>query len=67
MNPSLPTETRLLGCTPGEYQQLLDQARREADRLHTEAIGAALDWVLARLRPRPEHRPARVGMQPCQP
>lgn len=45
MDRPLPTETRLLGLTPCAYQQLKAQARVEATRLRSEAIGAALEWI----------------------
>lgn len=74
MNQALPIETRLLGLTPRGYQQLKGQARLEAGRLHTEAIGAAIESVvrqvarrIVRLRPRLEQRPVRAGLKPCQP
>lgn len=69
-----PIETRLLGLTPGEYQQLKHRARHEAVRLRGEAIGACLGFaftqvarLLAPLRQRPQRPPVRTGLQPCQP
>jgi hypothetical protein len=70
MHPPLPTETRLLGCTPGAYHRLIDEARLEAGRLHTEAVGAALAGTLRqllRLLPHLERRPVRGELKPCRP
>jgi hypothetical protein len=38
MNRTMPTEIRLLGLTPEQYTQLMEQAQRDAVRLRGEAI-----------------------------
>jgi hypothetical protein len=46
MNQAPPIETRLLGLTPREYQQLKRQARNEARLLRREAISATIDFFV---------------------
>lgn len=64
MNRTMPTETRLLGLTPEQYTQLMEQAQRDAVRLRREAIAglglavaAGVRAALAALRRRVARAP----------
>jgi len=50
MNRTTPTEIRLLGLTPEQYTQLMEQARRDAVRLRREAIAGFGQAVAASAR-----------------
>jgi hypothetical protein len=58
-----PVETRLLGLTPTQYHQTVDQAKREALRLRREAprewASSVSAWFRSVLH-RPSHRPLQA-------